>query len=307
MTADAESILDGLASSGRLAELRAAARRHADHFQLPLRHHNWRGQSGDFTGASVGSSLDFHDHRGYLPGDDPRHINWQAYARTGNYTMKQYREEVRPLVDVIFDVSGSMFFEKEKAERAIELFYFLVEGAWHEAASLAVYLVQGDAFFRLSDDALHGETWLRDREQQLDPAGLADPPAVWKIPLRANALRIFLSDLLFPGHVEEILGSLAQRQGRPMTLAPFTESEADVDWNGNHEFVDAELSTHHIRRVDDRLLKRYHTAYERHFDYWRILSQKHGALCCRVPCANNFEEAIRLEAVSAGAIEFGAT
>ncbi|MFN9663179.1 MAG: DUF58 domain-containing protein, partial [Akkermansiaceae bacterium] len=26
--------------------------------------------------------MDFQDHRSYSPGDDPRHINWQAYART---------------------------------------------------------------------------------------------------------------------------------------------------------------------------------------------------------------------------------
>ncbi|MEJ6642028.1 MAG: DUF58 domain-containing protein [Akkermansiaceae bacterium] len=40
----------------------------------------------------MGSALYFQDHRAYSPGDDPRHINWQAYARTGQYTMKLYRE-----------------------------------------------------------------------------------------------------------------------------------------------------------------------------------------------------------------------
>ena len=49
-----------------------------------------------FSGSGTGSSLDFQDHRAYSPGDDPRHINWQAYARTGSYTMKLFREEVRP-------------------------------------------------------------------------------------------------------------------------------------------------------------------------------------------------------------------
>src|SRR5690606_38681434 len=99
----------------------AAAARH----RLPLRSRVWKGHAGEFQGAGVGSSLDFQDHRSYVPGDDPRHINWQAYARTGQYTMKLYREEVRPLVDVVLDASDSMFFEPAKAARTAELFYFV--------------------------------------------------------------------------------------------------------------------------------------------------------------------------------------
>lgn len=80
----------------------------ANRLRLPLRSKVWRGGSGDFAGAGTGSSMDFQDHRNYVPGDDPRHINWQAYARTGQYTMKLYREEVRPVIDLICDVSPSM-------------------------------------------------------------------------------------------------------------------------------------------------------------------------------------------------------
>ncbi|NNM29809.1 MAG: DUF58 domain-containing protein, partial [Akkermansiaceae bacterium] len=108
----------------------------AEKLRLPLRSRVWKGQAGEFLGAGTGSSLDFQDHRSYVPGDDPRHINWQAYARTGHYSMKLYREEVRPVVDLVFDVSESMFFEPVKARRACELFYFLVESASRSGASL---------------------------------------------------------------------------------------------------------------------------------------------------------------------------
>ncbi|MEM0895985.1 MAG: DUF58 domain-containing protein [Verrucomicrobiota bacterium] len=297
--------LANLAESGRLDELRVRARRHAEQFRLPLRNRTWRGQTGDFAGANIGSSLDFHDHRTYLAGDDPRHINWQAYARTGNYTMKQYREEVRPLVDLVFDVSSSLFLTPAKAERSIELYYFIIESAWQEAASLAVFLVHGNQFFRMNDESLHGHAWQEHRDQQLTPGDPSEPPAVWKVPFRAGSMRVLISDLLFPGEVESIAASLAVRQGRPMILTPFCREESDVDWSGNHEFIDCELATHHLRRVDERLLHRYLKAYKRHFDYWRAISQKHGTLCCRVPADASFEEAIRLEAIPAGAVEFG--
>ena len=87
----------------------------AGRLRLPLRSKAWQGQAGEFAGSGTGSSLDFQDHRAYSPGDDPRHINWQAYARTGNYTMKLFREEVRPVVDLILDASESMFFDPGKA------------------------------------------------------------------------------------------------------------------------------------------------------------------------------------------------
>ena len=60
--------------------------------RLPLRSGQWSGVAGSVLGQGTGNSIDFQDQRPYLPGDDPRHINWQAYARSGQYTMKLYRQ-----------------------------------------------------------------------------------------------------------------------------------------------------------------------------------------------------------------------
>jgi len=35
--------------------------------------------------------------------------------------MKQYREEIRPTIDLVMDVSPSMFFDQEKEKRCSEL------------------------------------------------------------------------------------------------------------------------------------------------------------------------------------------
>jgi Protein of unknown function DUF58 len=92
-----------------VARARTAGRAAAELLRLPFGNHAWRGRTGHWTGSGKGSSLDFQDHRPYAPGDDLRHVNWQAYARTGNYSMKLYREEVTPAVDLVVDVSSSMF------------------------------------------------------------------------------------------------------------------------------------------------------------------------------------------------------
>jgi len=92
---------------------------------------------GELARRRAGSSLDFQGSRNYAPGDDPRHIHWQAFARTGALTMKLYRAEVAPVVDVTVDVSASMTFTAAKARRTDELLAFCVASADRTGAAAA--------------------------------------------------------------------------------------------------------------------------------------------------------------------------
>jgi uncharacterized protein (DUF58 family) len=291
-----------LPPASELSSLATRSQALADIFKLPLQHRVWRGQAGDFQGAGVGSSLDFQDHRSYVPGDDPRHINWQAYARTGSYSMKLYREEVRPLIDLIFDVSDSMFFDPQKRQRCIELFYFAVHSALKSGASLKAHLVRGDAFLPLSDDAIHGHAWASEAENLPDTHAAA-PCDLRPIPLRAQSMRIFLSDLLFTGSPESNLMALGRANGRGIILAPFLDSEARPEWEGNYEFVEAESLERLPHRVDRRVMKRYDTAYRRHFDLWTGMSRKYDILVARVPAEPELQNSLQYEALSSGALE----
>ena len=69
------------------------------------------GLLGGTLSQRAGSSLEFRDHRAYEPGDDLRHIDWNAYARTDQLTIKLFREEVTPHLDVVIDTSRSMDLE----------------------------------------------------------------------------------------------------------------------------------------------------------------------------------------------------
>ena len=170
-----------------LQAARQAASVCAERLRLPLRSKVWKGAAGEFAGSGTGSSLDFQDHRNYVPGDDPRHINWQAYARTGQYTMKLYREEVRPVIDIFFDCSASMFVTKEKKQRSLELFYFLTESAGQSGASLQIHLLNGGQHQLVSRESVTTHLWANDLITPDDPAA---PPTLHNIPLRTNAIRV---------------------------------------------------------------------------------------------------------------------
>src|SRR5256885_4903421 len=57
-----------------------------------------------------GASVDFAEHRGYVPGDDIRRVDWRLYARTDRYYVKQYEADTNTNFCILFDVSRSMGF-----------------------------------------------------------------------------------------------------------------------------------------------------------------------------------------------------
>jgi uncharacterized protein (DUF58 family) len=266
-----------------LAQCHSRALAAAARFRLPLRSKVWRGQAGEFTGGGTGSSLDFQDHRSYVPGDDPRHINWQAYARTGSYTMKLFREEVRPVIELILDVSESMFFVETKATRTPDLFDLVTESSQAAGASIAVHLVRGDMSVALDPSTIRAHSWL-EKARALKAAAPAQSPDLSRIPLRANSIRVLISDLLFAADPDPILRHLGQRHGTVLLFTPFLRTEADPDWSGNYEFIDPEENTRHPRRIEPATLRRYKEAYTNHFSLWKQTAIRHQTAMSRVPC-----------------------
>ena len=285
-----------------LAQCHSRALAAAAIFRLPLRSKVWRGQAGEFTGGGTGSSLDFQDHRAYSPGDDPRHINWQAYARTGSYSMKLFREEVRPVIDLIVDVSESMFFDEKKAARTAELLYLITESSQAAGASIHTHVIRGDANLPLDPSTIRSHTWL-EKSRALPASDPSKAPDLTRLPLRANAIRVLVSDLLFPGDPDPMLRYLGQRHGSTIIFSPFLEAEANPDWAGNYEFVDPELNSRHPHRIEPATLRRYLEAYGQHFSLWKQTAIRHQAILARIPTESDLIPTLYQAAVSIHALE----
>jgi uncharacterized protein (DUF58 family) len=56
----------------------------------------------------IGFSVEFASHHEYVPGDDPRHINWKLYARQHRLYVKEFDGDTNLNLYVLLDVSGSM-------------------------------------------------------------------------------------------------------------------------------------------------------------------------------------------------------
>src|SRR5688572_31110035 len=68
---------------------------------------NAAGQ-GAYHSRFKGRGMAFVESRAYAPGDDPRHVDWNATARTGDLFVKQFIEERELTVLLAVDLSGSM-------------------------------------------------------------------------------------------------------------------------------------------------------------------------------------------------------
>jgi uncharacterized protein (DUF58 family) len=88
--------------------------------------------TGDRMARETGQSVEFHDFRQYQPGDELRHVDWRAYARTGRLYTKLHQAERTIRLHLLLDTSGSMaLFGKRE---------FMMQ-----LASMLVYVTQRDS------------------------------------------------------------------------------------------------------------------------------------------------------------------
>jgi uncharacterized protein (DUF58 family) len=76
---------------------------------------------GDHKSPYRGFSVEFLQHREYVPGDDVKHIDWKSYGRSERYTIKQYEQETNYAAHLLLDGSRSMLYgegESNKLEYA---------------------------------------------------------------------------------------------------------------------------------------------------------------------------------------------
>lgn len=66
--------------------------------------------SGQHRSPYHGFSVEFAQHRPYVPGDDVRHLDWKVYGRSDKLQLKQYQQETNLDLLVLVDASGSMDF-----------------------------------------------------------------------------------------------------------------------------------------------------------------------------------------------------
>lgn len=78
---------------------------------------------GNLAGAHKsplsGFAVEFAGHREYVPGDDPKHVDWRVYFTRDKYFVKQYELETNFVCHLLLDVSASMRYGEDQSQKML--------------------------------------------------------------------------------------------------------------------------------------------------------------------------------------------
>lgn len=237
----------------------SAVTRAADGLELALPRIPHRGRIGNERSASVGSSMEIHDFRQYQPGDDLRHVDWNAVARTGELILRVRQDEVAPSAEVVLDGSRSMALTDAKAARAKELTALVCEVARRQGLEPALTLA-GPRPERVVGAAIPAalRAFEFDAQDDLFTALRRAPP------LRRSGIRVVISDFLFEAAMDRFTEACA-REASGVHFAQVLDAD-DVDPSGGFgaRLVDVESGEGLDRILSPAVLRRYLDRLEAH-------------------------------------------
>lgn len=186
--------------------------------------------SGAHLRRRMGQSLDFREYRAYVPGDDIRHVDWQASARSGgpsDRVVRLFDAEEHMTILVLIDIRPTMLLpvDCQKITIAALLFRSI---AWMAAQSrdrvIAVALgadtlepetfAGGGLETRASDFCRRALDVAAARGAEVAPEGPLLPASLQKIP--NAAFMVMISDFYFDdadGRLAELCRRVQRRHG----------------------------------------------------------------------------------------------
>lgn len=198
-----------------------------------------------------GFSVEFAEHRPYMPGDEIKRIDWKIYGRTDRYYIKQYEEETNLKSYIVLDTSRSMGFASEGQIPKLEYASYL-------AASLSYMMMkQQDAVgLALFGESLHSylpphasKPYLRQlliALERVSPSGrTAAGMSLHQVAdrIKRRGLVVIISDLL--EQPEGIIGALKHfryKKNEVIVMQVLDPRERSFAFGGEALFKDVETA-----------------------------------------------------------------
>lgn len=233
------------------------------------------GTVGAQLGKAAGSSLEFMDHREYQPGDDLRRIDWSAYARSDKLTVRLYREEISPHLDIVVDGSKSMALRgSEKLRATIALSAIFATAAANAGYSHRGWIT-GRGCRSIPNSGERPAAWqLGDFDATESPIdAFKRLPPKW----RPRGMRVFITDTFYLGDPLTMLQMLCEQASAAIVVQLLARDDIEPTERGNMRLIDSETRQMHELFVDAIAEKRYRNALSRHQQNWSRAASQVGA------------------------------
>jgi uncharacterized protein (DUF58 family) len=243
--------------------------------------------SGLHRSPHRGFSVEFAEHREYVPGDDLRYVDWKVYGKRDRYYLKQFEQETNFVCELLLDVSPSMRYRSfpgylTKLDYARRLGAALAYLVLRQQDAVGLMTFSGDLMqsIKPSGQAAHFKQIIHVLEgldvEDAARAGAARPvsdPPEFDRPLHESAERIrprslviLLSDCFAePDSVTAALRHFRHRRHDLSVLHIVDPAEADFPFEEPTLFHDLESTASEF--VDPRGVQ---AAYRREFEDFRL-------------------------------------
>ncbi|MBE7462863.1 MAG: DUF58 domain-containing protein [Planctomycetes bacterium] len=198
-----------------------------------------------------GFSVEFSEHRKYVPGDDIRSIDWKVWSRTNRYFVKQYEAETNLMGHLLVDVSASMGYSGPDAQALSKLEY-----ATYLAGAMAYLMIHQqdpvglvtfgsglEAYLKPKSKPSHLLSILRvlSEARPKGPTGLAEQLHRIAEMIPHRGLVVLLTDLLDDEtRVLDALSHLRYRGHDVIVFQIFSAAEAHFPFDELTRFEDVE-------------------------------------------------------------------
>lgn len=254
-----------------------------------------QGMSGIRKSSAKGSSVEFSDFREYMPGDDIRRIDWNAYGRTDKLYIKQFMEEKEGIFNIFLDTSSSMAFgEKAKSTMALQI-----------AAALA-YIILGNLdrvyINEMKENSLikgkgaaGGAAFshiLRELERISFDGGTTLSRAIRKRPIQNGGVSVVISDFLDGAGIEDAVKYLAYKKQTILLVQILSREELEVNYEGTVNMLDAEDGSRVKLTMSNAVVKQYKENLYTLQSRLQELARKYGGAYTMIPSDETLVNAV---------------
>lgn len=256
------------------------------------------GGGGEHLAKRKGGSSEFQEHRAYAPGDDPRRIDWSAYARTGEPVLKLFRAEEDVVARVLCDTSKSLAYgEPRKIDIAKKLgaaiaYMALASSERAQVVAFADTLVKETSAAR----GRGGLPAVLKALEALEANGGTDLEKAIDSVIRRSArpgLLATISDFLDAGHVTAALGRAVQAGHDVVLVHVVAPDEMDPPHEGDFELEDAETGRVVEVTMDAAAIEAYVRRFAGLCEELRAWARKHRATYVRARTDESLEGVVR--------------
>ena len=226
----------------------------------------------------LGISSDFAEHRGYMPGDDIRFIDWRVFARTDRLYVKRFEADTNTNFSVLFDISRSMSFGSQGLTKldygrylAACLTYFCTK----QRDRVGLITFDDEIATRVPPSAKHLDVVLRelDRIEAGRPGTLEQPLFKATEFFKRRGIIVVISDLYEdPQRVVDALKPLSYGGNDLIVFHILDPAEIDFPYNESKSFQDLETGQK-MPVVPEKLREQYRQLVQEHI---AALSEKCG-------------------------------